>query len=99
MKKLFEKDKKLRQNFKYNETSFLILSSIFKNLNYSFLVRLNAFLKLKNAIKSCSKTSVVNRCVLTMNKKRYNKMTSLSRNVFLKLLRSGQIHGFKRSNW
>jgi hypothetical protein len=47
MKKLIEKDKKLRNKIKNNEKLIFILKSIFKNFNFFVLLRWNAFLKLK----------------------------------------------------
>jgi hypothetical protein len=47
MKKLIEKDKRLRKKIKTNEKLIFILKSIKKNSNFSVLLRWNAFLKLK----------------------------------------------------
>lgn len=99
MKKLLEKDKKIRLNLNKNEKTFLVLISIFKNLNFLSLIRWNAFLKLKLLKQKSSEISLSNRCLNSFNKKRFNKLTNFSRNIFLKLVRSGQIYGFKRSNW
>lgn len=99
MKKLLVKDKKLRSIIEKNEKTCLILISIFRNLNFSSLVRWNAFLKLKKIKTQYSEVSISNRCLTTINKKRFNSLTKFSRNIFLKLIRSGKIYGFKRSNW
>ena len=97
MKKLLEKDKKLRFKIYKNEQQHFILKSIFKNLNLLILIRWNAFIKLK-AFDSSS-IATTNRCLYTINKKRVNKLTLFSRHIFLKLIRSGQIKGFKKSSW
>ena len=47
MKKLLEKDKKLRINILKIEKQYFILKSIYKNLNFFTPIRWNAFLKLK----------------------------------------------------
>lgn len=99
MKKLLEKDKKSRSNIFETELSILILKSIFKNLNYSLLIRWNAFLRLEDLISKGNKVVLSNRCLITTNKKRFNKLTNFSRHIFLKLIRSGQIHGMRKSNW
>jgi len=99
MKKLLEKDKKTRLNLNTNEKTFLVLMSIFRNLNFLSLIRWNAFLKLKTLKQKSSAISLSNRCLNSFNKKRFNKLTNFSRNIFLKLIRSGHIYGFKRSSW
>jgi ribosomal protein S14 len=99
MKKLLEKDKKLRQHILINEKKHFILKSIIKNFNFFTLIRWNAFLKLKTLTKSSSKVSTVNRCLYSINKKRFNKLTGFSRHVFLKAIRSGSIIGIKKASW
>lgn len=99
MKKLLEKDKKIRLSIKTIENNHFVLKSIFKNSNFFTLVRWNAFIKLKNLTKKTSKIAAVNRCVFTINKKRLNKFSNISRHVFLKLIRSGHIYGMRKSSW
>jgi ribosomal protein S14 len=99
MKKLLEKDKKLRQRLKPIENQHFVLKSIVKNFNLFILIRWNAFLKLKTLTQKNSKISTTNRCLLSINKKRFNKLTGFSRHVFLKLVRSGHVTGVKKSSW
>jgi ribosomal protein S14 len=100
MKKLLPNDKKIRINIKFNEKKHFIFKAIYKNCNFSKLTRLNAFLKLKNLSNSNnSKISLVPRCLETINKKRFNKSTTFSRHVFLKLIRAGEIVGAKKASW
>jgi ribosomal protein S14 len=99
MKKLIEKDRRFRNNLLKTEISYLVLKSIFKNVNYPSLVRWNAFLKLENLASKGNKIMLSNRCLKTVNKKRFNKLTNFSRHIFLKQIRSGQIHGMKKSSW
>jgi ribosomal protein S14 len=99
MKKLLERDKKRRQDLKKVENEYFVLKSIFKNLNFFALVRWNAFLKLKDLAKNNSKVSLSNRCLFSINKKRFNKLTTFSRHVLLKLIRSGHVHGTHKSSW
>jgi ribosomal protein S14 len=99
MKALLEKDKNLRLKVMEVEDKYFILKSIIKNFNFFILVRWNAFLKLKALTKSTSRISIVNRCLFSYNKKRFNKLTGFSRHVFLKKIRSGEISGFKKSSW
>jgi ribosomal protein S14 len=99
MKKLLEKDKKLRIRIKQLEKKQFILKSIFKNFNFFVLVRWNAFLKLKTLVKKTSIISLSNRCLYSINKKRFNKLTFFSRHVFLKLIRSGKISNIQKTSW
>jgi hypothetical protein len=99
MKKLLEKDKKLRINIKNSETKQFILKSIFKNSNFFLLSRWKAFNKLKSLGFENSKIAVSSRCLKTINKKKFNKLTLFSRNVFLKLIRSGDISSMKKASW
>jgi ribosomal protein S14 len=99
MKKLLEKDKLLRFKNVASENRKMVLKSIFKNLNFFTLIRWNAFIKLQNLSSKSNKYAVVNRCVYSVNKKRFNKLTNFSRHIFLKLIRTGQIHGMKKSSW
>jgi len=99
MKKLLEKDKKRRQNHKKVENEYFVLKSIFKNLNFFVLVRWNAFLRLKNLAKNNPKVSMSSRCLYSINKKRFSKLSSFSRQVLLKLIKSGQVYGMQKSSW
>ena len=99
MKKLLEKDKKLRFRIKQIEKKNFILKSIFKNMNFFILIRWNAFLKLKNVSNNAYKISLSNRCLETKNRKRFSKLTTFSRQIFLSNLRFGKIHGIGKSSW
>ena len=99
MKKLLEKDKKLREKILKVEKQYFILNFIYKNFNFFTLVRWNAFLKLKNISNNNHKTSLSNRCLATINRKRFNKFTTFSRQIFLKNLRFGKFYGIRKSSW
>lgn len=98
MKKLFAKDKKLRENVLNIENKYFILKSIVKNFNFFTLIRWNAFKQLDNLTNKNSKVSLSNRCLLSVNKKRFNKLTVFSRHIFLKLIRTGAIPGLRKSS-
>lgn len=99
MKKLLEKDKNLRIKVKKSEKQHFILKSIFKNTNFFVLIRWKAFLKLKSIGYENPKVAIAPRCLLTINRKKFNKLTLFSRHVFLKFIRSGVISGMKKSSW
>lgn len=99
MKKLIEKDKKRRIQIKNIEKKVFILKSIFRNVNFFMLIRWNAFLQLKTLAKVSSPVSLSARCLYSINKKRFNKLTPFSRHVFLKLVRSGQISSVQKASW
>lgn len=99
MKKLLEKDKKLRQNIAFDENKNFVLKSIIKNFNFFTLIRWNAFKKLNILSSKNSKVSLGGRCLLSVNRKRFSKLTGFSRHTFLKVIRSGNISGLRKSNW
>ena len=99
MKKLLEKDKRSRSRILQSETQYFIFKLIFNNLSHSLLIRWKAFAKLSNMTTNRNKIGLSNRCLISINKKRFNKLTTFSRHIFLKLIRSGQIHGMKKSSW
>lgn len=100
MKKILVKDKLLRLELKKIAIKKLVLKSIFKNTNFFILIRWKSFTLLKNLItKQNSEISTTNRCLETINKKRFNKLTRLSRQCFLKSIRFGYINGVKKSSW
>lgn len=98
MKKLFAKDRKNRQASKQLELKHFILKQISTNSNFIKTTRWNASYELINN-KEGSKTVLSNRCVKTINKKTFHKFTNFSRMVFLKLVKSGQISGMRKSSW
>jgi ribosomal protein S14 len=99
MKKLLEKDKKIRKNIKNLEKKKFIFQTISNNLNLPNLLRFNAFNTLNKIPNKASKTFISNRCVNTINKKKFNKLTHFSRIVFLKLARNKSIYGLGKVSW
>ena len=99
MKKLIEKDKHFRKTVFKAEKQHFVLKSIFKNSNFFVLIRWNSFIKLKTMQNNSYKTSLLNYCAQTNNRKRFNKLTKFSRYVFLKQLRFGKISGIQKSVW
>lgn len=99
MKKLLEKDKKIRKNIKSLEKKRFIFKTVSNNLNFPDLLRFNAFNNLNRIANKTSKTFISNRCVNTINKKKFSKLTHFSRIVFLKLARNKSIHGLDKASW
>jgi small subunit ribosomal protein S14 len=60
-------------------------------------IRWNTILRLSNLPKNSSKIISSNRCIITGRKHGINKKFRLSRIALLKLSRSGQISGIKKS--
>ena len=100
MKKIVIKDKQKRRFFYKQEKQYFILNLISKNLKIKKIVRLNVIEKKHdNFFLNTFKTQFVNKCTLTANKKRTNKITNFSRIEFLKIIRKGFISGFKKASW
>lgn len=99
MKKIFSKDRQNRKTSKQLELNHFILKQISTNSNFLKTTRWNALHQLSNLPRKSSKTVLSNRCVKTINKKTFHKFTNFSRTVFLKLVKSGQISGMRKSSW
>ena len=99
MKKIFIKDIKNRNNVKELELKHFILKQISNDSNFSKIIKWNSVKKLSNLPKRGSKTYTSNRCIKTINKKTFNKLSNFSRTVFLKLVKSGEISGMRKSSW
>jgi hypothetical protein len=99
MKKLIVIDKKLRLNLKLQEKKYFVLKIIFQNSNLFALLRWNAYLRLKILGEASSSSFLSPRCIYTINRKRFNLLTPFSRYVFLKLVRAGELSGYRKSNW
>lgn len=98
MKKLLEKDKKTRKKIKNFEKKRFVLKSIARNLNLTNLIRFNALDNINKIQKKTSKVFISNRCINTINKKKFSKITKFSRIVFLKLARNKSIYGLNKTN-
>ena len=98
MKKLLEKDKKTRKKIKDFEKKKFILKSITNNLNLTNLARFNALTNISKLQTKTSKVFISNRCINTVNKKTFNKLTRFSRIIFLKLARNKSIYGLTKTN-
>jgi ribosomal protein S14 len=100
MKKQTQKDKRIRKMFNQQEVSQVILKSIIKNENLSLNVKWNAVLKLSNFLGNQNKMRIVNRCILTNRKAKFNRIfKKFSRLSFLRLARSCAIPGLKKFSW
>ena len=99
MKKIFVKDRQNRNYVKQLELKHFILKQISSDTNFPKLFRWNSLKKLSHLPKKSSKTYLSNRCIKTINKKVFNKLSNFSRTVYLKLVQSGQISGIRKSSW
>uniref|UniRef100_UPI003002734F ribosomal protein S14 n=1 Tax=Cocconeiopsis kantsiensis TaxID=3082010 RepID=UPI003002734F len=99
MKKLIRNDKKKRLLVKNREIKQFVLKSIFKNLNLPGYIKFKALTKLSTDHNIKFKHSLISRCLVGVNKKRFNKLTVLSRHMFLRALRKGYVNGIKKASW
>lgn len=99
MKKLVEKDKKVRKKIKKLEKKKFIFKIIQNNIKLPYLFRFNASNLFSSITKKASKTLVSNRCITTINKKKFGKLTNYSRIFFLKLAKNKKINGLTRASW
>lgn len=99
MIKLVERDKKIRKNIYCYEKKRFILKIISQNKNFFSLIRWKAKSQLNILPSRSSKTYLSNLCILTINKKKFNKLTNFSRIVFLKLVNKKIISNIYKSSW
>lgn len=99
MKKIIEKDKKTRIKIKLFEKKKIILKLILSNENFFNLIRLEARNFLNMLPVRSSRAFITNRCIDTVNKKKFNKLTNFSRIVFLKLIKNRNISNMYKSTW
>lgn len=99
MKKLLEKDIKIRKKVKSFEKKRFVLKTIINNFNLANLIRFNALNNINKIQKKTSKTFISNRCINTINKKKFSKISKYSRVVFLKLARNKSISGLSEASW
>ena len=101
MKKLIEKDKKVRKIINKLEKKKFILKIIVNNINLPYLLRFNSLNTLNSMTIKASKTLISNRCIAiaTTNKKKFGKLTHYSRIFFLKLAKNKKIHGITPASW
>ena len=99
MKKIFAKDKKNRNTIKQLKLKHFILKQITNDSNFPKITIWNLLNKLTHLDKRSSKTYISNRCIKTINKKTFNKLSNFSRQVFFKLVKSGQISSMRKSSW
>ena len=98
MIKLVERDKKIRKKIFSLEKKRFILKVISQNQNFFSLIRWNAKSQLNILPSTGSKTYISNLCILTINKKKFNKLTNFSRIVFLKLVNKKRICNIYKSS-
>lgn len=100
MKKHMRKEQITRTFFSKNELNVFVLKSLIKNENLSLIIKWNAVIQLASFSKKLNKIRLVNRCVLTTRKAKFNRtFKKFSRLSFLRLARTGMVPGLKKSSW
>ena len=99
MKKQFGKDRRNRKYYKKLELNRFILQQISENSNFLKTIQWNARSRTNNISSASSKVKFQNRCTHTINKKVFHKFSKLSRTMFFKLAKLGQISGLRKSSW
>lgn len=99
MIKILEKDKQIRKKIQKFEKKKFILKNLSTNYNFFNLTRWNSYTHLKCLPVKSSKTFLTNKCIKTVNKKKFNKLTNFSRIVFLRLVKTKKISNIYKSSW
>lgn len=92
-------EKKSRKSHSFYEDRQIIFKSIIKNYHIETPTKLNATLKSSTIPKWSVKVHLVNKCIITGRKKRFNRLYKFSRLIFLKLARNNDILGLKKDTW
>ena len=99
MKNQKAKHEKNILKLKNQEDKYFILKSICQNFDFFTLLRWKAFSFFIFLMETKSKVSISFRCVYTINRKRFSTLAPFSRHILLKLIRTGNISGFKKASW
>lgn len=99
MKKKYLKEKRLCKQVFKNEDKRFALKSIIFNQHIPYPIRWNSITQLAILSKDGIKYRLVNKCFLSKQRKRFNKLFRISRLVFLRLARTGSIYGIKKAIW
>lgn len=99
MIKVLQKDKQTRKIIQKYEKKKFILKNINMNFNFFNLIRWNSYINLKFLPSKNSKTFLTNKCIETVHKKKFNKLTNFSRIVFLRLVKTRAINSVYKSSW
>ena len=92
-------EKRNRFGFYWQESVRIVLKSISQNIYLEKPTKLTTLLKLSTLINNFIKIRLVNRCIITDRRNRYNLFYKFSRLIFLKLGRNNDLVGLKRHNW
>lgn len=99
MKKLYSKDQNMRMFALSSGKKQFIFKCLLKHKNIFILLKKKMCYQLFFHSKMFSKVKLINKCLFTLNKKTFNKLTLFSRFLYLKLIRLGKISGFTKSSW
>lgn len=80
------------------ENQCIILKSISKNGSIAKPIRWNSELKFSILLSKSYKTRLVNYCILTGRKNKFDKSSNISRTAFLRIARKGFVPGLKKLN-
>lgn len=99
MKKLNNKQKLLRNAIKNLGNKYFILKSIVKNRYLFINIKYKIFLMLMNKIKINPISIIISTCLISLNKKKFNKFSFYSRHIFSNKVVNGEIFGFIKCFW
>jgi hypothetical protein len=97
VKKLIIKNKHLRNSLKIFNKKYFLLKLIMHNYNIFSLFRIKTN-KILYLLKNYA-VSISDRCIVSFNKKKFNKFIFYSRLILLKKIYKGLIVGLKNSIW
>lgn len=96
MIKLYKKNKKLINSFVNYTNQYFLLKLFIKNKLLNTLIKYNLILIQHTIFKKFSKVKIINKCCISINKKRFNNITLYSRFIFKKIVLNGKLFGITK---
>lgn len=99
MKKLIFRNKKLRNIIKNFKNLYFILKSIIKNMFIFLYFKYKILLFFKNNLHITYSYTGLKFCILSLSKKRFNKISFYSRQILGKKVQNGEMVGIIKQLW
>jgi hypothetical protein len=99
MIKYYKNDKILRNKLKMLELNYFLFKILFKTIFLFSFFKNNLFTIFNYNFIKIPIFTIINFCLISLNKKKFNKFSYYSRHFFLKKLQDGTITGLIKYSW
>ena len=97
--KFYKNIKLFKANFKKISFNYFLVKILYKNKFINYFLKYNLLALFKYNFKKISVFIITNQCIITDNKKQFNKFSYYSRYIFFKKIRNGIIGGLIKYSW